>query len=120
MDRCNKHLQKSLSDGKLIEDDTETSPSNNVTKPPKAVKFLQTLPQNSGPGLTPINPSEDEVSDRDLPELAPITSQDYERRAQLLKQTSSADDEPDLGKTLSPLGSTSSLQVQSSLDSRDT
>ena len=117
-DKCNKHLQKSYSAGKLIEGD-ESSPIPSQNKPPKAVKFLQTLPSvpqqtiskagHINVGLMPSNQSEDDVSDRELPELAPITSQDYERRAQLCKQNS-ADEEPDLGKTLSPLGSTSSLQ----------
>lgn len=101
-ERCNKHLQKSYSDGKLVEED-ETAAAAVNKKPQKAVKFLQapTLP-------TTKEPSEDEVSDRDLPELAPITQQDYQRC--IIAKNNSADDEPDLGKTLSPLGSTSSLQ----------
>ena len=39
------------------------------------MKFLQTLPS------TGVNQSEDsEVSDRDLPELAPIDIKDYQRK----------------------------------------
>ena len=64
---------------------------------------------------------EDDVSDKDLPELAPITTQEFQRA--VLQQNSQSLDSPsvekkddqedlesDLGKTLSPLGSTSSLQ----------
>merc|ERR1711956_43709 len=57
-----------------------------------------------------IAQSEDEVSDRDLPELAPIDIQDYQRKGINTSKAVAQDDEPDLGKTLSPLGSTSSLQ----------
>ena len=88
-----KYLHKSLSDGKLVDDQPQ--------KPAKAVKFLQAMPPCPG--------AEDDASDRDMPELAPITREECKR---VLTQQASIvqDDEPDLGKTLSPLGSTSSLQ----------
>jgi hypothetical protein len=99
--RPNKHLQKSYSDGELLDEDGQPQ------KPQKAVKFVQE--QHPLPAAaSAINLSEDEVSDRDLPELAPITPEDYIISA---KQKSLDDElEADLGNTLSPLGSTSSLQ----------
>ena len=80
---CHRHLQKSFSDGKLVEDEnnTEISAPNTQAKPHKAVKFLQTLPPPQPPISAGINQSEDEVSDRDLPELAPIDIQDYHRKS---------------------------------------
>ena len=117
-EKCSKHLQKSLSEGKLTED-TVDDPSVPPLqpKPPKAVKFLhqeEYQPSNLLPVIS--NPSEDEVSDKDLPELAPITNQEYQQA--VLQQSQSISSEKndedqesvDLGKTLSPLGSTSSLQ----------
>merc|ERR1712079_830345 len=104
---CNRHLQKSFSDGRLVEEEMDSNASNTQVKPQKAVKFLQTLPPS-----TAVNQSEDsEVSDRDLPELAPINIQDYQRKGINTSKAVAQDcEEPDLGKTLSPLGSTSSLQ----------
>ena len=62
-------LNKSHSDGELLED---VNAGDNVVKSkPKAVKFVQP------PTLPSYQQSEDDVSDRDLPELAPI--EDYER-----------------------------------------
>ena len=84
---CHRHLQKSFSDGKLVEDENNTeisAPNTQANKPHKAVKFLQTLPQPQLPISAGINPSEDEVSDRDLPELAPIDIQDYHRKSKHL------------------------------------
>ena len=69
------------------------------------MKFVQP------PTLPCSHQSEDEVSDRDLPELAPI--EDYERiKCSQVKsnQNNAGDPEEDLGSKLSPLGSTSSLQ----------
>ena len=65
-EKCSKHLQKSLSEGKLTEDQAG-SESSVQTKPPKAVKFSNQPSE-----------AEDEVSDKDLPELAPITTQEYQ------------------------------------------
>ena len=72
------HLQKSFSDGRLVEEEMDSNVPNTQVKPQKAVKFLQTLPPS-----TVVNQSEDsEVSDRDLPELAPINIQDYQRKGE--------------------------------------
>ena len=75
------YLQKSFSDGKLVEDEVDSTAQNTHVKPQKAVKFLQTLPS------TGVNQSEDsEVSDRDLPELAPIDIKDYQRKGKKICQ----------------------------------
>ena len=71
------YFQKSFSDGKLVEDEVDSTAQNTHVKPQKAVKFLQTLPSAG------VNQSEDEVSDRDLPELAPIDIQDYQRKGEV-------------------------------------
>ena len=84
---CNRHLQKSFSDGKLVEDEQNlngsAAVSNTQVKPQKAVKFLQTLPPPPSAAGQQIAQSEDEVSDRDLPELAPIDIQDYQRKGEI-------------------------------------
>ena len=77
MEKIPYYLQKSFSDGKLVEDEVDSSAPNTHVKPQKAVKFLQTLPSAG------VNQSEDEVSDRDLPELAPIDIQDYQRKGEV-------------------------------------
>ena len=122
-EKCSKHLQKSLSEGKLTEEPVDDpSVPHPQPKPPKAVKFLhqeEYQPSNHATLLPVSNPSEDEVSDKDLPELAPITNQEYQqavlKQSQVQSQESSEKNDEDqesvdLGKTLSPLGSTSSLQ----------
>lgn len=54
--------------------------------------------------------SEEDASDRDMPELAPICPPPPPAPSQLIQRSQQDDLEPDLGQKLSPLGSTSSLQ----------
>ena len=85
-------MQKSFSDGKLVEDEQDlngsAAVSNTQVKPQKAVKFLQTLPPPPSAAGQQIAQSEDEVSDRDLPELAPIDIQDYQRKGEITSLSS--------------------------------
>ncbi len=125
-----QQFQKSHSDGELLDEDgmpiqgsgSGSAGSRDSNK--KAVKFVQPPMTSAVSGTAFCPPSEEEVSDRDLPELAPITQKEYQQAclAQQHSQqrsqdtaastSSNLDDdlEKDLGQALSPLGSTSSLQ----------